>query len=131
MCASLHQMGLNEWVHCVRYQSANVWSNMMLIRNVGRCSFTNHDAMILDVAMQSIAWLHATAEECVPKELLVGLTDRQRLVTLLVLDGIPRKLIASKLRIAEDTVGDHLKSIYRHFKVTSATELAAIFLKSK
>ena len=131
MRASLQQMGLNEWVHCVRYQSANVWSNMMLVRNSDRAGFTVEDALLLDVAMKSISWLHATAEECVSKELLVGLTDRQRLVTLLVLDGIPRKLIASKLGIAEDTVGDHLKSIYRHFKVTSATELAAIFLKSK
>jgi DNA-binding CsgD family transcriptional regulator len=63
--------------------------------------------------------------------MLVDLTDRQRLVTLLLLDGHSRKLIAANLGITEDTVGDHIKSIFKRFKVNSTTELAAIFLRNR
>ena len=50
---------------------------------------------------------------------------------LLLLDGFSRKMIAAQMSLGEDTVGDHIKNIYRHFQVNSATELAAIFLRSK
>ncbi len=127
----LQLIELDEWVHSVRYQSANVWSNMMLLRNSTEKAFDAEETALLDIAMQSISWLHATAEETISKEMLVDLTDRQRLVTLLLLDGHSRKLIAANLHISEDTVGDHIKCIFKHFEVNSATELAAIFLRSK
>lgn len=40
---------------------------------------------------------------------------------------MPRNTIARRMQIAEDTVGDHLKAIYAHFRVSSASELAALF----
>ena len=64
-------------------------------------------------------------------EAFAGLTPRQRLVMLMLLDGLARKTIALRLGISEDTVGDHIKSIYTHFKVNSAGELAAFFLRSR
>lgn len=131
MRSYLQQMNVDEWVHSVRYQSANVWANIMILRNANEPEFDASDTALLDIAMQSISWLHATEDENIPKDLLVDLTDRQRLVTLLLLDGLSRKLIAANLGITEDTVGDHIKSIFKHFNVNSATELAAIFLRNK
>ncbi|MDZ4850418.1 MAG: LuxR C-terminal-related transcriptional regulator [Pirellulaceae bacterium] len=127
----LQEMQADEWIHALRHQSRGVWSNMCLIRRLGDSEFTANDVIILDLAMQSIAWLHATASEGLPSEALEGLTDKQRLVTLLLLDGFSRKMIATHLNIAEATVGDHIKSIFRHFKVNSAMELSAFFLRNK
>jgi DNA-binding CsgD family transcriptional regulator len=50
---------------------------------------------------------------------------------LMLLDGLARKTIAVRLSITEDTVGDHLKSIYAHFGVGSASQLAALFLRDR
>ncbi len=127
----LHEIQADEWIHAVRYQTRNVWSNMCLIRPVGEPEFNLNDARILDLAMQSITWLHATAEESLPSDALEGLTNKQRLVTLLLLDGFSRRMIATHLGITEVTVGDHIKSIFRHFRVNSAMELSAFFLRNK
>jgi DNA-binding NarL/FixJ family response regulator len=50
---------------------------------------------------------------------------------LMLLDGSTRKQIAQDLAISEDTVNDHVKLIYQHFKIGSATELAALFLRGR
>ncbi len=42
-----------------------------------------------------------------------------------------RKQIASELNITEDTVGDHIKSIYAQFCVGGASQLAALFLRNQ
>ena len=69
---------------------------------------------------------HALAGAAAEK--LAGLTPRQQMVASKLLAGLPRKAIARQLGIKLDTVGDHLKAIYKHFGVSSSTELAALFL---
>ena len=62
---------------------------------------------------------------------LSRLTPRQQMVARKLLAGLPRKAIARELGIKLDTVGDHLKAIYTRHGVDSATELAALFLRSQ
>jgi len=123
--------GWNSWLHSVRYSTSDTWSNMLLLRTIGRDEFGPREAAIVDLAMTSVPWMHSTAEECLPPEAFVGLTARQRTVMLLLLDGLSRKSIARQLGIGEETVGDHIKSIYNHFEVNSAGELAALFLRGR
>jgi DNA-binding CsgD family transcriptional regulator len=123
--------GWGTWLHSVRYSAADTWSNLFLLRNVGRDEFGLTEAAVVDLALSGIPWLHSTADEYLPPEAFAGLTPRQRTVMLLLLDGLPRKTIAQQLGITEDTVGDHLKSIYSHFAVNSAGELAAKFLRNR
>jgi hypothetical protein len=66
MRSYLQQMNVDEWVHSVRYQSDNTWSNIFILRSTNEPEFDVDDAELLDVAMQSIPWLHATAEESFP-----------------------------------------------------------------
>jgi DNA-binding CsgD family transcriptional regulator len=51
------------------------------------------------------------------------LSDRERDVVNLLLEGKSNKLIASSLGISESTVEFHLKNIYAKFQVNSRTEL--------
>ena len=55
-----------------------------------------------------------------------GLTDAQRAVAELTLQGLTRTQIARKLRITDHTVGDHLSSIYAQAGVGSRAELCAL-----
>jgi len=50
------------------------------------------------------------------------LTDRQREVLRLVVEGYSNKLIARKLDIAESTVKIHVSAIFRELKVASRTQ---------
>jgi len=81
--------------------------------------------------MGSISWMQPRVSESVPAETFVGLTPRQRTVMLQLLDGQSRKQIAQSLGITVHTANDHIKAIYEHFQVRSATELAAKFLQSQ
>lgn len=131
MRALLARAGWDSWVHCVRYSSLDTWSNFFLTRNTGRPDFSRDDSAALDLVMSGVTWMHSGVEESLPPATFVGLTPRKRIVLLLLLDGATRKAIARQLGITEDTVGDHIKSIYGHFKVGSSTELAALFLRAR
>jgi len=127
----LERAGWGTWMHSVQYSDHDTWSNIFLVRNFGRQEFERKEAAVLDVVLNGIRWLHSTAEELVAPETFVGLSPRQRSVMLMLLDGLARKTIARQLDITEDTVGDHIKSIYTHFGVNSAGELSAQFLRSR
>lgn len=61
----------------------------------------------------------------------VPLTDRQKEVLQAMVDGLSRKMIADKLDIHHDTVGDHLKEIYRKLHVNSAPEAVREAIRNK
>ena len=57
---------------------------------------------------------------------LSTLTDRQRELVDLVLEGLPDKVIASRLAISDNTVGNHFRSIYARLGVRSRSQLIAL-----
>lgn len=127
----MNSCGWDEWLHCVRYSVRDTWSALLLLRNCDSPPFTDVDRQLAEITITSLPWLHSTSDDAIPSESLIGLTPRQRTVMFMLLDGIPRKSIAGALGISEDTVGDHIKAIYSQFKVKSAIELAAWFLRSR
>ena len=127
----LNRCGWESWVHCVRHFANQNWSYMGFFRNADRPDFSLQDAALVDLSMRRIQWLHTTVDETLPPEAFANITLRQRDVMLMLLEGLSRKQIAHQMGITEDTVGDHIKAIYKHFQVRSATELAGRFLKSQ
>jgi DNA-binding NarL/FixJ family response regulator len=55
---------------------------------------------------------------------LAGLSQREREVLGLLVEGLPNKLIARRLQISEKTVKSHLTRIFRELGVTDRTQAA-------
>jgi DNA-binding NarL/FixJ family response regulator len=55
---------------------------------------------------------------------LAGLSEREREVLGLLVEGLPNKLIARRLEISEKTVKSHLTRIFRELDVTDRTQAA-------
>ena len=55
---------------------------------------------------------------------LAGLSEREREVLALLVEGLPNKLIARRLEISEKTVKSHLTRIFRELDVTDRTQAA-------
>jgi DNA-binding NarL/FixJ family response regulator len=55
---------------------------------------------------------------------LAGLSQRERQVLGLLLEGLPNKLIARRLEITEKTVKSHLTRVFREIGVTDRTQAA-------
>lgn len=126
----MQQCGLFRWMQGGRYLPNNTFAVLSFGRREGRPTFSRADKSLVELAISSIPWLWPNAEESIPQEAVEALSPRQRAVMFLVLDGLSRKKIASRLEISEETVNHHLKAIYKHFDVQSATELSALFLRS-
>ena len=128
---SVHSIGKDSWLHSVRYGNSEIWSSLLLFRDVGLDDFDAKESALVRRAMNGVRWLWA--EECVslafPNQ--KQLTARQRTVLWMLLSGLPRKQVARRLEISEDTVDNHATAIFSHFDVTSTIELAALFLRSK
>lgn len=120
-----------EWIFSLRRNSRDSWNALLFLRKRDVGQYAEVERQLVHTAFVSIPWLHSNDNDSVSAEHLIELTPRQRTVMFMLLDGIPRKSIATSLGISSDTVGDHVKAIYSHFKVKSATELAALFLRSQ
>jgi two-component system, NarL family, nitrate/nitrite response regulator NarL len=55
----------------------------------------------------------------------MGLTSRQRDIALRVLAGLSNRRIASELGLTEQTVKDHIHTIFRKLGIHRRAELAA------
>ena len=73
---------------------------------------------------QSAQYLEATALRHVLLSRLGELTDRERGVMQLVVEGVPNKLIADQLDISVRTVEVHRARVFDKMQVKSAVELA-------
>lgn len=123
------RLGLDSWLHAVRYHSGDTWSCLHLLRRTGAPEFGPRERALADLALGGVAWLHAQCDEAVPPDTFANLTPRQRTVLVMLLDGRSRREIASRLGISEYTVGDHLKALYARFGVRTVGELAGRLLK--
>jgi DNA-binding CsgD family transcriptional regulator len=124
----LQPLGIDNWMIAVRYPAEDNWSSLTLFRAIGRPDYTAADRILLDIVLASKDWLHyrlSTAVQVKASEL----TNRNASVLFMLLDGRSRKEIAANMNLSLHMVNDSIKSIYRHFGTSSATELAARFLR--
>lgn len=96
-------------------------------RPPGSPPFTVRESRIVHIILSEVPWLHALGWPEDRGVTVPRLTQRQRLVLNLMLEGQSRKIIADHMSISIHTVGEYIKAVYRHFKVQSQAELITRF----
>ncbi len=79
---------------------------------------------IVQALAQSAAGIALQSQSTSLLSQLQGLTDRERDVLMLVIEGLPNKLVADKLEISVRTVEVHRARVFDKMGVRSAVELA-------
>lgn len=102
-------------------------SSIGVYRKVGAAHFSPREARIAHIVLTSVPWLH---EQGWPEDRGVTvpqLSPRELTVTNLLIAGFNPEQIAAALKLSSHTVNDYRKSVYRHFGVSSRSELLAKF----
>lgn len=100
-----------------------------LYRRVGAPFFTPREALIIQILMTEVSWLH---EQGWPEDRgakVPDLSPRLWLVHEMLLQSSSRKQIAGHLGISENTVAGYIREIYRHFGVNSHAQLVSRFFQ--
>ena len=79
---------------------------------------------VVQAVQRSAQQLQARQQQHGLAELIAGLTDREREVMHLVVEGLPNKLIAQDLHISVRTVEVHRARVFEKMAVRSAVELS-------
>lgn len=119
--------------HCLRSAVAVPGTHMracvtLLRRPAGRRRFTDRERAVLDLLHAEMDWLYR-ADLPVDTSDAQDLTPRQRQTLHLLLAGNGEKQIASLMDIRPNTVHHYVKALYRHFAVTSRSELLARWVR--
>jgi DNA-binding CsgD family transcriptional regulator len=121
--------GLNDFLTSVYSVNPTLRSVVWFYRLADREQFGDRERCLTHLVISQVDWLHR-AGVGLPKRdpRLNELSPRQREVLLLLLAGEGRKQIARRLRLSEHTVTDYLKSLHKHFEVSTRSELLAKFI---
>lgn len=97
-----------------------------LFRRVGRDNFSESQRRICHIILSQVEWLHFSG---LPghKENVFGLTERQRITLIHLLSGKRREEIADVMNISPETVKDHTRAVFKHYKCKNQLELVVKF----
>ena len=84
---------------------------------------------MLDVFHREMAWLYRNELPAASTD-PAGLPPRQRQILRLLLAGLGEKQIAGRLAVSQNTVHHHVKALYKHFHVSTRSELLARWVKA-
>lgn len=106
----------------------DLYSAMGLHRAPGKAPFTLRELRIAHILYSEVRWLHEVAAPEEDGSAVVGLAPRLQTVMTLLVDGQSAKRIALHLGLSIHTVRGYIKDVYRHFGVSSRTELMHRFM---
>lgn len=122
-------VGIGPILFSFRPIEGNMISGVTLYRRFDKPLFTAREARIAHILLTEIPWLHTLGWVKGEASRIPGLTSRQRAVLNSLIQGMNRKEIAAGLAISEHTVNDHVKVIYRFFRVNSQAQLINRFFR--
>lgn len=93
----------------------------------GAKPFSERERVLVDVFHNECRWLHAPSRT-IEGALLRGLAPRLRETLSALARGLSEKEVAAELAISRHTVHEYVKSLHRHFGVSSRSELLALCL---
>lgn len=118
--------------HCLRYSApiddSHVLACLSFSRTPETSAFGTHDEMILQLAHLEMSWVY-DCDLLLARHGAADLSPRQRQTLDHLLAGHSEKQIAARMRLSHNTVHHHIKALYRHFGVSSRSELLAKWVK--
>ena len=100
----------------------------LLRRPPGRRRFTDRDRALLNVFHGQCDWVYRPDLPMVSPD-AAGLPPRQRQTLQFLLAGHSEKQIATHLDLSHNTVHHYVKALYRHFGVSTRSELLARWVR--
>ncbi len=120
----LEALGFEHVLYCVKVlDDSGLFSGITLKRRTGRRNFTPLEQRIAHIVTGEIDWLHGEESLHSVARRVHPLPPSQRTVLMLLMEGHNKPRIAAKLGCSYNTVKDHVKAIYAHFKVHNVAEL--------
>lgn len=97
-------------------------------RAYGREPFTKRELRLAHIVMSEVSWLHDSSLPGEDGLAIAALSPRLQTVLTLLMDGQAAKRIALHLGLSPHTVRGYIKDIYRHFEVSSRSDLMRRFM---
>jgi DNA-binding CsgD family transcriptional regulator len=114
-----------------------IYTAMRISSNEARCiavhrpwgakPFTERERLLIDMFHRESQWLHDPSRP-IESALLRGLGPRLQETLHALARGLSEKQVAAELGLSQHTVHDYVKALYRHFGVSSRSELLALCL---
>jgi DNA-binding CsgD family transcriptional regulator len=118
------RLGLDHFLYSIYpLDEPGVISAIGLFRRRGRPPFTARDRKLAHILLGEVDWLHYAELPGDRGRQVPELTPRQRVVLVLLIDARDKDEIAHLLHISPHTAKDHIKAVYRHFRVGTQLEL--------
>jgi DNA-binding CsgD family transcriptional regulator len=119
--------------HCLHYSAAiydaHVIACLSLARGPqDRRPFITHERTLLHLIHSEMSWVYET-DLLLATHGAATLSPRQRQTLEYLLAGHSEKQIAARMRLSPNTVHHHVKALYRHFGVSSRSELLAKWVR--
>lgn len=122
------ERGIDHFLYSIYpLDEPGVISAIGMFRHTGREAFSLRESRIAHILLSEIDWLHRIEMPENKGDGVPQLTPRQRTVLIMLIEGRSTKEIAKLLHITEYTVKDHVKAIYKQFKVSSQIALISRF----
>ncbi len=113
------ERGLDDFVYSCQPCNSIAVSATVFLRVTDAEPFTERERELVHLVMSNVDWMHHAivpqTHDCRVSEM----TPRQRVVLDFLLQGYSRLEIGEALNISPHTANDHIKRIYKHFKVNS------------
>ncbi|YCM43520.1 LuxR C-terminal-related transcriptional regulator [Verrucomicrobiaceae bacterium 227] len=106
---------------------ANSVSMIGIYRSHDAPIFTTREKEMVHIILNEVSWLHLMGWPEDRGATIPRLRSRQRVTLNLLMEGLPRKVIADKMDISENTVAGYVREIFAHFGVNSQVELMQKF----
>lgn len=101
----------------------NSGSSIGIYRRADQDYFSERELLIAHIMLTEVTWLHEMGWPEDRGATVPQLYRQLRIILNLLLEGLDRKTIADQLQISIHTLGGYCKEIYRHFRVSSQSEL--------
>lgn len=126
----------DPWTHAddseittvVRIGRHDTFGGLTLTRRRGQRGFDRHDHLIVDAFHSEVSWVYELDLPLASPQ-VVQLAPRARETLQFLLAGMSEKEVADRLKLSPNTVHHYVKQLYRHFDVSSRSELLAQWVR--